>query len=348
MSIFGNIFGDGGAGGGLGYPIINIGDITVNTDFPLLSQVQPGWLYNILANVTDNAGAPYTNTGLPFYQDDKIYWTGSTWTLADSERIWLNDGVTITKVDGNDITDLSGAAVLTSLVKAKDANGLKLFDKDNVGGIFVEDGGFVGVGTNDPETKLHVKSSSGSCKISVDAASGSSELIYRLAGVDQFYAYRFFNAGLGVDVYQIESNSALGYVFLESGQSSIGTSTPKLTFEVNGSVGKKIQTVNSASATLDDTAEFISVTYTATGAVILTLPSGAAVWNSGDSIGITYIIADNGANAGTNNITINRDGSDTIITTTTGNTSVGITTDGGVIMIQLINATTWKVFGGIL
>ncbi len=100
--------------------------------------------------------------------------------------------------------------------------------------------------------------------------------------------------------------------------------------------GETVETVNSATATIGGSA-LISVVYTATGSVVLTLPSAASCF-------IVLTIADSGANAGVNNIVINCAGSDTIVTDTTGNTSVTLDGNGDVIRLMAINSTTWKVF----
>ena len=57
------------------------GEIAVNTDFPLIAAVTAGDWYSITANVTDDAGVLYTNTGQSFASGDTIYWTGTEWKL---------------------------------------------------------------------------------------------------------------------------------------------------------------------------------------------------------------------------------------------------------------------------
>ena len=57
------------------------GDITVAADFPTLADVLPGWVYRIVADVTDNNPAK-TNTGLSFTDGDEIFWVGSTWASS--------------------------------------------------------------------------------------------------------------------------------------------------------------------------------------------------------------------------------------------------------------------------
>lgn len=65
-------------------PFLYKGAIAVNTNFPLLAVVQAGWLYTLTADVTDNAGATYTNTGLAFLAGDEIVWSGATWVKVGS------------------------------------------------------------------------------------------------------------------------------------------------------------------------------------------------------------------------------------------------------------------------
>lgn len=60
-------------------PFLYKGSIAVNTEFPLIANVLSGWFYTITADVTDNAGATYTNTGLAFTPSEEIVWDGSTW-----------------------------------------------------------------------------------------------------------------------------------------------------------------------------------------------------------------------------------------------------------------------------
>ena len=77
--------GGGGGGGGLA------GTISVNTDFPLIADVADGDIYRVLADVTDNAGALYTNTGQSFVAGGEIIWNGTDWTelgpLLDADQV---------------------------------------------------------------------------------------------------------------------------------------------------------------------------------------------------------------------------------------------------------------------
>jgi len=60
-------------------PFLYKGSIAVNTNFPLIAAVKSGWFYTITADVTDNAGATYTNTGGVYIAGEEIVWDGSGW-----------------------------------------------------------------------------------------------------------------------------------------------------------------------------------------------------------------------------------------------------------------------------
>lgn len=65
-------------------PLIFKGAITTNADFPTAAAVQTGWLYRILADVTDN-DATKTNTGQSFMAGSEIAWNGTNWSPLGTE-----------------------------------------------------------------------------------------------------------------------------------------------------------------------------------------------------------------------------------------------------------------------
>jgi hypothetical protein len=71
-------------GGSLTSPLQYKGSIAVNTSFPLVAVVASGWMYHVTADVTDNAGATYTNTGIAFLAGDEIVWDGAAWIKTGS------------------------------------------------------------------------------------------------------------------------------------------------------------------------------------------------------------------------------------------------------------------------
>ncbi len=64
------------------------GDISVAGDFPTSAEVQNGWVYRILADVTDNDPTK-TNTGDSFDNGDEIAWNGTGWTIIGNELIYV-------------------------------------------------------------------------------------------------------------------------------------------------------------------------------------------------------------------------------------------------------------------
>jgi hypothetical protein len=205
--------------------------------------------------------------------------------------------------------------------------------------ITITETGAVGIGITNPEEELHIyKNDFG--RLTLERLDNTKEttIRFRSDGANKWF-YGMDEAGGVGNSFEIFSYDISSFVLVIStnGLTGIGTTNPNSTLHINGSRAIGIHTVNSASYTLDDSAEFIAVDYTATGTVTLTLPLASTC------VGRTYTIADTGANAGINAITINRAGSDTITTTTTGNTNIQITSNGGTIDIIAINATTWKV-----
>ena len=109
-------------------------------------------------------------------------------------------------------------------------------------------------------------------------------------------------------------------------------------WDILSSSAQAVKNVNSAAYTILGTDDFISVSYTATGSVSIQLPPSATV------IGKIFTISDSGANAGTNNITVTPDGTDTIIGTETGMASATIDYNGSVYRFISIDSSTWKIW----
>lgn len=92
------------------------GIITVNTDFPLIAEVEFGWWYSIASNVTDNAGVLYSNTGKSFLAGDTIYWTGTTWDY------FKRDTLTYNKTFIGDVNNLAKETGLTDYATPPNTN----------------------------------------------------------------------------------------------------------------------------------------------------------------------------------------------------------------------------------
>jgi hypothetical protein len=105
-------------------PMLFKGGITLNSDFPTLAEVENGWTYTILADVTDN-DATKTNTSQSFLINDEIAWNGVNWTILGSVTYWNDNGTDLTsKVDTRNINLQNGGLKdtnVTTAVKLGDA-----------------------------------------------------------------------------------------------------------------------------------------------------------------------------------------------------------------------------------
>lgn len=110
-----------------------------------------------------------------------------------------------------------------------------------------------------------------------------------------------------------------------------------LTTNIKGSQIVNVTAVASGTHTVLQTDYYLQVTYTATGVVTITLPSIATVGN-----GFIIVIKDSGYNANTNNITVARNGSDSI-NNVGGNYTIN--NDGAAIAL-IANSTTsdWEIW----
>lgn len=91
------------------------------------------------------------------------------------------------------------------------------------------------------------------------------------------------------------------------GKLGIGTNSPDTQLHTTGGRSRNVTTVNAATYDLLVTDDILNVTYTGTAAVTsLTLPTAQT------TAGRTIVIKDAGGNAGTNNITVDTEGAETI------------------------------------
>ncbi len=88
--------------------------------------------------------------------DRRVKISSATQALIDSKaaenEVLKHDGSISLSADW-DIGN--GRKIEADEIKARDSDGLKLYD-DSGSGIFVKDGGFVGVGTNDPDSRIDI------------------------------------------------------------------------------------------------------------------------------------------------------------------------------------------------
>lgn len=99
-------------------PVQFKGAITIASDFPTSAAVQAGWMYRVLAPVTDNDPTK-TNTGQSFLAGDEIIWDGvSAWISMGSTLVWANIGGTQTDVEVGGFSNTIGYLVYADTISA--------------------------------------------------------------------------------------------------------------------------------------------------------------------------------------------------------------------------------------
>jgi len=134
-----------------------------------------------------------------------------------------------------------GSTINPSIVQAPDANGLKLYE-DGGAGIFVKDGGNVGIGTTGPLYALDVASTNVGAMTSLalrntsDTAISSARMLIAVGGTSAADPFiRFDTSGLG-NVWAVGLDNSDGDSFKISNGNTLG-SGDKLTITTGGNVG---------------------------------------------------------------------------------------------------------------
>jgi len=102
-----------------------------------------------------------------------LVWKKALTTAEDSD--YKNSNVVVADISDfvSEVNSALASQVTTELVKAVDADGLRLED-DGGNGIFVKDGGNVGIGTTSPDNLLEIHSASGAGGVNLLKLSATS------------------------------------------------------------------------------------------------------------------------------------------------------------------------------
>ncbi|MCP4579819.1 MAG: hypothetical protein GY846_26410 [Deltaproteobacteria bacterium] len=181
--------------------------------------------------------------------------TGESQTGTDTGRAVTPDGLTAAVREQSWSQDDS-LYIAVDEIRARDSGGLKLYDDSGSNGIFVEDGGNVGIGTASPSQKMVVANSSG---LSVFTSWQNSDTGYLSTDGFSFGLDSNEDANLW---HRENKNLILATSNAEriridsSGNVGIGTTSPDANLQVESSTASKIYitggTVNEAAIYLGD------------------------------------------------------------------------------------------------
>jgi len=164
--------------------------------------------------------------------------TAEAQTGTDTARAVTPDGLTAGVMEQS-WSQTDGLYIGTDEVRARDGDGLKLYD-DGSAGIFVEDGGQVGIGTTAPASKLHLSGNGSANGISFD--DDGSENLYTTGAVlatdDWFQVGGKLTLGAvgGADNVTLYKNAAnvlrTDDSMVIDGDVGIGTTTPSADLDI--------------------------------------------------------------------------------------------------------------------
>ena len=261
---------------------------------------------------------------------DWAIFNGTTWQKVDNSELWIDDGTDLKTANTvRNINVQTGKFKAGSNTEIYESGGDSIRENTLATGNIIDK-----LGDALGATFHYFKDSAGTV---IGYISSAGEWLLGKAGEVGSVAVR--NASNVITIFL----NANGDSYYNGGNLGLGTTTPKALVDINGSMNWKVRTVASATGTIAITDNVVVVDYTTTGTVALALPPAVDAWNT-DGTGMIFTIMDKDANASVNNITINRDGTDTIIDIAVAQTSTIIGTNGGVIHIMPVSSTEWKVF----
>jgi hypothetical protein len=162
--------------------------------------------------------------------------TNSYTYLKNTDNVGIGTSTPAQKlvVDGN-ILQTDGDYLATDQVRAINGDGLKLYD-DGSNGIFVEDGGQVGIGTTAPSDLLAVAGASKSIGLSAGNTDSVVKFMSDKVGTVKWEIRNDNDAGLVINEGANGATNANVLVCDNGGNVGIGTASPSVELEVDGDI----------------------------------------------------------------------------------------------------------------
>jgi len=212
--------------------------------------------------------------------------TGTTTTI-DTDTV-ITDQMSITNAG-------TGPALI---VNQTGAQPVVDFQDDGTSALYIEDGGFVGIGTTSPTSILHVKSAGTSTYV-VDVAASDGSALFNIWETPDGEAMVHVRDASGDAKVKLCSNGASHF---SGGNVGIGTTSPDATLDVDGNIRTAWTSVKTSTYTAVD-GDQIPCNTTSAGFTV-TLPAG--------SVGAEVTLVDYAKNFSTNNLTVASNGSEKI------------------------------------
>ena len=161
--------------------------------------------------------------GIGVDQDDNVYvqnmMSGGKVLLRTENGIVVSVDNTGETTFVHNILQYDGKYISTDEIRARDGDGLKLYD-DGGNGVFVKDGGWLGLGTVDPLAEVHVKDLIGHAQINIESGASAKQAYVQTKNADQSFVFGLTSANIWI-VYD-QTDSAYRFAIDGDGKIAMG------------------------------------------------------------------------------------------------------------------------------